>query len=491
MIPCECCCDDKKVRDLEKKVNKAVYSVAVNGEIIYPTDGVGNVNLGDIGGSTDARDIKMPDGTSVAVNIDDLNTAVKDAVSEVVPTPVTDGINLNETDGNGTVSRMLIRADDTLKFDGLNVGISEATDARITQAQADATTAGTKADDAQADADDAMTAANTAKATADTALTKAETGIENAGTAQATADDALTKANASITGITRGKTVTPGTKTQYWLKNTKNDGSTSETPLFSVSADDFNIPGGYDEDYEKLAISDTLKAKINGAISAIGASVVDTALEMNIDKADGSTATEQLFSIGDGLEWVEGVLKATASSAGHTVTYTDYIQNFNFVDWLTNASNGLHILSGIPGYGGYLPTKVYTPTAATITATAYGYKLNVTSTFSNAYANNPIFIFKTDNSILLFSYAPFAEAATRSIPLTVDDSTTTVSMKYTINGINYINDIVDIDDISTIISLGTNVTTIFEYEGLSSCTYLSRSDSAKIPSSYIRVISIT
>ena len=456
MIPCECCCDDKKVRDLEKKVNKAVYSVAVNGEIIYPTDGVGNVNLGDIGGSTDARDIKMPDGTSVAVNIDDLNTAVKDAVSEVVPTPVTDGINLNETDGNGTVSRMLIRADDTLKFDGLNVGISEATDARITQAQADATTAGTKADDAQADA-----------------------------------DDALTKANASINDIQVNKRATVGTKTQYWLKNTMNDGSTSDTPLFSVNADDFEVPGIYDEGYHQLAISDTLKAKINGAISAIGASVVDTALEMNIDKADGSTATESLFSIGDGLEWVEGVLKATASSGGHTITYTNYTQNFKFADWLKNASNGLYILTNLPGYNAdYFNTRVKIPSAATITATAYGYKLDVTSNNISAYVNTPLFIFKNDNSALLFTHDPFIVRQTRSTPLTVDGSTTTVEMECNTNGINYVNSIVDIDNITNSITVSSISTTIFEYEGLSATAQLIISFYATIPTSYVRLVSI-
>ena len=411
MIPCECCCDDKKVRDLEKKVNKAVYSVAVNGEIIYPTDGVGNVNLGDIGGSTDARDIKMPDGTSVAVNIDDLNTAVKDAVSEVVPTPVTDGINLNETDGNGTVSRMLIRADDTLKFDGLNVGISEATDARITQAQADATTAGTKADDAQADADDAMTAANTAKTTAEGALSTANTAIDTANTAQATADDALTKANASINDIHVNKRAAVGTKTQYWLKNTNNDGSTSETPLFSVNADDFEVPGIYDEGYHQLAISDTLKAKINGAISAIGASVVDTALEMNIDKADGSTATESLFSIGDGLEWVEGVLKATGG------TDADIYTNITYDDLPT----GKYLIIGTV----YMAPPIVT--AITIDDTAFGHEISSISLRAGSYESFPIMAIAnkiTETSILFTAgQTMMSSNSTLNIPVTYGETT--------------------------------------------------------------------
>ena len=454
MIPCECCCDDKKVRDLEKKVNKAVYSVAVNGEIIYPTDGVGNVNLGDIGGSTDARDIKMPDGTSVAVNIDDLNTAVKDAVSEVIPTPVTDGINLNETDGNGTVSRMLIRADDTLKFDGLNVGISEATDARITQAQADATTAGTKADDAQADADDAMTAANKA--------------IVNINTGMEITDDYL----------------------KYALNEAHNNGVTGKTSLFAVDRADLNMMNVSDT-FPILQLSDDAKTKINGAISAIGASVVDTALEMNIDKADGSTATESLFSIGDGLEWVEGVLKATASSGGHTVTYTNYTTNFKFADWLKNASNGLYILNTMKGYTlDYFSTKVLVPTAATITATAYGYKLDVTSTNANYYVNTPIFIFKNGNSALLFTYNPFIAKETRSTPLTVDDSTANVDMVCTTTGIDYINQVVNIDDVTNTIGISVIGITTFEYEGLSESANLSISTNITIPTSYVRVVSI-
>ena len=430
MIPCECCCDDKKVRDLEKKVNKAVYSVAVNGEIIYPTDGVGNVNLGDIGGSTDARDIKMPDGTSVAVNIDDLNTAVKDAVSEVVPTPVTDGINLNETDGNGTVSRMLIRADDTLKFDGLNVGISEATDARITQAQADATTAGTKADDAQADADDAMTAANTAKTTAEGALSTANTAIDTANTAQATADDALTKANASINDIQVNKRSVVDTKNQYWLKNTMNDGSTSDTPLFSVNADDFEVPGIYDEGYHQLAISDTLKAKINGAISAIGASVVDTALEMNIDKADGSTATESLFSIGDGLEWVEGVLKATGGSSNISIEAIEYSTINTYISKATNKNLLFLGFKCITPYFG-------TPYKATITSTAYGYTLSPTIYYdSTQYNISTVFIkritpsgsgYTTTNSVSGNILYP---AKTASIPITIGEETNTATVSY-------------------------------------------------------------
>ena len=341
MLPCECCCDDKKVRDLEKKVNKAVYSVAVNGEIIYPNDGVGNVNLGDIGGSTDARDIKMPDGTSVAVAIEETQNDLADKVSDVIPTPVTAGINLNETDGNGTVSRMLIRADDTLKFDGLNVGISEATDARITQAQDDATTAGTKADDAQADAD-------TAQATADVAVKTLDT------------------------------TKIIGDTTTLQLNVEKNNGNKGIIQLLADS-DDIDMSDSYGAGATVLKLKDTLKEKINGAISTIGAGVVDSALEMNIEKADGTTATEPLFSIGDGLEWSENVLKATGGSSagmkfitGDASTYQFNNGDIIFFDGnvnemrFTNLGSALNITSGTYGSYGNIPNtpSVYTAITA-------------------------------------------------------------------------------------------------------------------------------
>lgn len=411
MIPCECCCDDKKVRDLEKKVNKAVYSVAVNGEIIYPTDGVGNVNLGDIGGSTDARDIKMPDGTSVAVNIDDLNTAVKDAVSEVVPTPVTDGINLNETDGNGTVSRMLIRADDTLKFDGLNVGISEATDARITQAQADATTAGTKADDAQADADTAQATANTAKTTADGALTAANKAVINLNTSTEITDDYL----------------------KYALNEAHNNGVTGKTSLFAVDRGDLNMMNVADT-FPVLQLSDDVKTKINGAISAIGASVVDTALEMNIDKADGTTATEQLFSIGDGLEWVEGVLKATGGS-GVTASYHANATNFDDA----KVGDILILINAV------IPGKYYYPDTLTIKSGLYGSYVSARSVGPSASIQHSITgifvcVSSTSTSKNFNGYAmPTTPSYSTTASMSVTHEGTTESVSVPINALPIAN----------------------------------------------------
>ena len=52
--------------------------------------------------------------------------------------------------------------------------------------------------------------------------------------------------------------------------------------------------------------------KANAAITGIGTAVVDTALEMNIDKNDGSTATEPLFTAGTGLTWNENAIDSVA-----------------------------------------------------------------------------------------------------------------------------------------------------------------------------------
>ena len=51
-------------------------------------------------------------------------------------------------------------------------------------------------------------------------------------------------------------------------------------------------------------------AKADNAIISIGTAIVDTALEMNIDKNDGSTATEPLFTAGTNLTWDGTTLNA-------------------------------------------------------------------------------------------------------------------------------------------------------------------------------------
>ena len=249
-----CKCIDENWKALKARIQASITGITVNGITHYQTDGTGICDLGEIEGTTDANEIFLKDGRSVETAIVTIDTALPGKVIDVEPSAVTGGINLNETDGNGTTARMLIRADDTLKFDGLTVGISDATNARITQAQADATTAGTKADDAQADADSAMTAATTANGTANTALTKADT-------ANATAHNA------------------------YELATSAND-------------------------------------RAMNAYTGFGISVVDTALEATLDKNDGTSETKQLFSIGDGLEWADTVLKATGGSDGGGVTVT-------------------------------------------------------------------------------------------------------------------------------------------------------------------------
>lgn len=60
--------------------------------------------------------------------------------------------------------------------------------------------------------------------------------------------------------------------------------------------------------------------KANAAITGIGTTVVDTALEMNIDKNDGSTATEPLFTAGTNLTWDGTTLNAEGGS-GATVLH--------------------------------------------------------------------------------------------------------------------------------------------------------------------------
>lgn len=394
MLPCECCCDDKKVRDLEKKVNKAVYSVAVNGEIIYPSDGVGNVNLGNIGGSTDARDIKMPDGTSVAVAIEETQNDLTDKVSDVIPTPVTAGINLNETDGKGTVSRMLIRADDTLKFDGLNVGISEATDARITQAQADATTAGTKADDAQTDAD-------TAQATADVAVKTLDT------------------------------TKIIGDTTTLQLNVEKNNGNKGIIQLLADS-DDIDMSASYGAGATVLKLKDALKEKINGAISAIGAGVVDSALEMNIEKADGSTATEPLFSIGDGLEWAENVLKATggSGSAGEILFIEDTMVNIR-----AKAKVGSIII--YPALGYESDFSDYSPTTINIVTGTYG-AIGYSGTTSNFINRVPFNL--VNMSAVRIEFFPSSTAGGKTITFFIHSSDTgTTNIPISIDGADAID----------------------------------------------------
>ena len=202
-----CGCIDENWKALKARIQASITGIKLNGTTYYQTDGTGICDLGDIQTEIPkASEIELDDGRDVQTAIVAIDDAMPDKVNDVEPVAVTDGINLNETDGNGTTARMLIRADDSLKFDGLQVGISDKTDGRITEALNTATTAGNKADDAQADADSAMSAATTANTTANTALTKAETAIENAATAQATATTAQATAETAVSDASTAQT---------------------------------------------------------------------------------------------------------------------------------------------------------------------------------------------------------------------------------------------------------------------------------------------
>ena len=202
-----CGCIDENWKALKARIQASITGIKLNGTTYYQTDGTGICDLGEIQTEIPkASEIELDDGRDVQTAIVSIDEALPDKVIDVEPSAVTGGINLNETDGNGTVARTLIRADDSLAFDGLQIGISDKTDGRITEAMNTATTAGNKADDAQTDADSAMSAATTAKATADTALTKAETAITNAATAQATATTAQGTAETALSDASTAQT---------------------------------------------------------------------------------------------------------------------------------------------------------------------------------------------------------------------------------------------------------------------------------------------
>lgn len=131
------------------------------------------------------------------------------------------------------------------------------------------------------------------------------------------------------------------------IQTTKNGGSIAQAGLISAGAD-MKMTG------KTIDISDALKTtitsasetaesastkaddaqtdatealtKANAAITGIGTAVVDTALEMNIDKNDGSTATEPLFTAGTNLRWVDSTLHVKPS-----------------ITMLVNTSCGMHM----------------------------------------------------------------------------------------------------------------------------------------------------
>ncbi len=282
---CNCCCDGKTVRELKKKVDKAVYSIGLNGDILYPTDGTGNLNLGDIGGSYDARDILMPDGSDVAENIEDLQSGKVDAVA---PVNVDNGINLNVTKNGDTTQAKIAKGSDSVTISEGTIQLADAVKQTIENASATATEADAKADDAQADATDALTKAN----------------------------NAVKSASSGIYG---------GDANKLALTLETNQGTKVNVPLIADSSDiDMSE---HTAGYWILKLKDAVKNKLNAAYKAFSTSVVDKALEATVETNDGSTATIPLFEIGDGLEWVEKTLKATGGTADEiTITSGDNLE---------------------------------------------------------------------------------------------------------------------------------------------------------------------
>lgn len=382
---CNCCCDGKTVRELKKKVDKAVYSIGLNGDILYPTDGTGNLNLGDIGGSYDARDILLPDGSDVAENIEDLQTGKVDAVS---PVNIDNGINLNVTKNGDTTQTKIAKGSDSVTISEGTIQIADAVKQTIENASATATEADAKADDAQADATDALTKAN----------------------------NAVKSASSGIYG---------GDANKLALTLETNQGTKVNVPLIADSADiDMSE---HTAGYWILKLKDAVKNKLDAAYKAISTSVVDKALEATVETNDGSTATIPLFEIGDGLEWVEKTLKATGSSSPGAVSSFEFKTLSELLT--TNGVYAITVNSNINGLFTYIPIK---PSAINIESTSYGYKLNITSSESEhvcLYAN--MIATKTDDNTSLVGYCSANTSATATVPLTVDGETSDVTITYT------------------------------------------------------------
>lgn len=380
-----CGCIDENWKALKARIQASITGIKLNGTTYYQTDGTGICDLGDIQTEIPkASEIELDDGRDVQTAIVAIDDAMPDKVNDVEPTAVTGGINLNETDGNGTTARMLIRADDSLTFDGLQVGISDKTDGRITEALNTATTAGNKADDAQADADNAMSAATTANATANTALTKAETAITNAATAQATAttaqataetavadastaqttaDNALSKATtandtantAKDTADTANATATNAQATASTAKttaetaitNAKTAQDTADSAQATASTASSTASTAYQTAVtakttaetadgvadEAKTTADSALTKAKNAIVSFVTSVTDKVLNATVTKGDDSTETVPLFTAGNNLSWNGKTLNAVggaAYSAGDGITLADGAFSVNY-----------------------------------------------------------------------------------------------------------------------------------------------------------------
>jgi hypothetical protein len=282
-----CGCIDENWKALKARIQASITGIKLNGTTYYQTDGTGICDLGDIQTEIPkASEIELDDGRDVQTAIVAIDDAMPDKVNDVEPMAVTDGINLNETDGNGTTARMLIRADDSLKFDGLQVGISDKTDGRITKALNTATTAGNKADDAQNTADTAITNAKTAQDTADSAQSTANTASSTASTAYQTAVTAKTTAETA-------------------------DGVADEAKTTADSA----------------------LTKAKNAIVSFVTSVTDKVLNATVTKGDDTTETVPLFTAGNNLSWNGKTLNAVggaAYTAGDGITLADGAFSVNY-----------------------------------------------------------------------------------------------------------------------------------------------------------------
>lgn len=338
-----CGCIDENWKALKARIQASITGIKLNGTTYYQSDGTGICDLGDIQTEIPkASEIELDDGRDVQTAIVSIDEALPDKVIDVEPSAVTGGINLNETDGNGTTARMLIRADDSLTFDGLQIGISDKTDGRITEAMNTATTAGNKADDAQTDADSAMSAATTAKATADTALTKSETAIETANSAMSTATTANDTANtAKDTADTANATATDAQTTASTAKSTADTAkATADTAQATANTASSTASTAYQTAVtakttaetadgvadEAKATADTALTKAKNAIVSFVTSVTDKILNATVTKGDDTTETVELFTAGNNLSWNGKTLNAiggAAYSAGNGITLAD------------------------------------------------------------------------------------------------------------------------------------------------------------------------
>lgn len=165
------------------------------------------------------------------------------------------------------------------------------------------------------------------------------------------------------------------------INRTYIDGTESQAMFMTVDPDTITIDG------KQIRVNDdviaditTAKAtatdaqtKANSAIVQLGTAVVDTALEMNVDKADESTATIPLFTAGTNLSWDGTTLNAEGGTPTYPYKYNrtaDVYQNNTVLGkysvYLNNIGlyrNGFSIITGT--YGASVSEIATTTTALT------------------------------------------------------------------------------------------------------------------------------